>query len=63
MINSKNTNNKKKKTDILEFRASNTNMGVRELADYKFSVIKTQTADIIANNDALFFFLQNLGWE
>ncbi|KAL4104528.1 hypothetical protein QTP88_019823 [Uroleucon formosanum] len=42
----------KEKIDILEFRTSNT-MGVRALAD-KFSVSKTQIADIIANKDALY---------
>jgi len=42
----------KEKIDILEFRTLNT-MGVRALAD-KFSVSKTQIADIIANKDALY---------
>jgi hypothetical protein len=44
----------KEKIDILEFRTSNTNtMDVRALAD-KFSVGKTQIANIIANTDALY---------
>ncbi|KAL4119556.1 hypothetical protein QTP88_012361 [Uroleucon formosanum] len=43
----------KEKIDILEFRTSNTNMGVRALAD-KFSVSKTQILNIIANKDVLY---------
>jgi hypothetical protein len=43
----------KEKIDILEFQASNTNMGVRVIAD-KFSVSKTQIADIMANKYTLY---------
>jgi hypothetical protein len=44
----------KEKIDILKFRKSNTNtMGVRALAD-KFSVSKTQIANMIANKHALY---------
>ncbi|CAI6358507.1 unnamed protein product [Macrosiphum euphorbiae] len=49
----KKTINSKRKIDILEFQTSNPNMGFRALAD-KFSVSKTQIANIIANEDALY---------
>jgi hypothetical protein len=43
----------KEKIEILEFQASNTNMGVCAIAD-KFSDSKTQITDIIDNKNTLY---------